>query len=161
IGRSDRWSLEERLHTLERKDFLRRDRSSSVGGETEYAFLHVLVRDVAYSSIPRALRGEKHRLVAQWIESLAEARLGDRAELLAHHCVQALELSRAAGALDAVPRLEEQARRYLILAGDRALRFDLAGAESYYRRALESLPAGAVEHARVTVKVADTVQEGG
>src|SRR3954454_19512985 len=48
------------LHSLERKGMLRRERRSSVGGETQYAFRHVLVRDVAYSQIPRAARGEKH-----------------------------------------------------------------------------------------------------
>ena len=47
-------AIDERLHALERKEFVRRERRSSVGGETEYAFRHVLVRDVAYGQIPRA-----------------------------------------------------------------------------------------------------------
>src|SRR3954452_24161984 len=33
-----RWTVEERLHGLERKEFVRRDRRSSVASETEYAF---------------------------------------------------------------------------------------------------------------------------
>ncbi len=45
-------ALPERLHSLERKDFIRRERQSSVAGELEYAFRHVLVRDVAYGQIP-------------------------------------------------------------------------------------------------------------
>ena len=45
---------EERLHALERKELVRRDRRASVAGETEYAVRHVLVRDVAYGQIPRA-----------------------------------------------------------------------------------------------------------
>ena len=48
------WEAEERLHALERKEFVRRDRRASVAGETEYAVRHVLVRDVAYGQIPRA-----------------------------------------------------------------------------------------------------------
>ena len=35
------------LRALERKEFTRRDRRSSIAGETQYAFLHALVRDVA------------------------------------------------------------------------------------------------------------------
>ena len=54
-----RWSVEELLHTLERKEFVRRERRSSVAGELEYAFRHALVRDVAYEQIPRARRAAK------------------------------------------------------------------------------------------------------
>ena len=42
------------LHALERKQFIRRERRSAVAGETQYAFRHVLLRDVAYGQIPRA-----------------------------------------------------------------------------------------------------------
>ena len=56
LGR-ERWTLEERLHSLERKEFVRRERRSSVAGEDEYAFRHALVRDVAYEQIPRAAAG--------------------------------------------------------------------------------------------------------
>ena len=59
---------------LERRQFLRRERRSSVGGETQYVFLHLLVRDVAYGQIPRAQRAEKHRLAAEWIQSLTPDR---------------------------------------------------------------------------------------
>jgi class 3 adenylate cyclase len=72
------------LHSLVRKEFVRRERRSSVGGQDEYAFRHVLVRDVAYNQIPRAERAEKHRRAAEWIESLSE-RGEDLADLLAHH----------------------------------------------------------------------------
>ena len=48
------------LHALERREFVRRERSSSVADESEYAFRHLLVRDVAYGQIPRAERAEKH-----------------------------------------------------------------------------------------------------
>jgi predicted ATPase len=70
------------LHSLERKGFVRRQKRSSVEGETESAFAHALVRDVAYGQIARADRAEKHRHVAEWIESLG--RLEDHAEMLAY-----------------------------------------------------------------------------
>src|SRR3954468_12384677 len=49
---------EQILHALERKEFIRRDRRSAIAGETQYAFLHALVRDVGYGQIPRSERAE-------------------------------------------------------------------------------------------------------
>src|SRR5579864_5724547 len=89
---------EDSLHALERKEFIRRDRRSAVAGETQYTFLHLLVRDVAYGQIPRARRMERHRVAAQWIESLSRDRSEDRAEMLAHHYSEALRLAEASGA---------------------------------------------------------------
>ena len=55
-----------------------------MAAETEYAFRHVLVRDVAYGQIPRRERAAKHLAVAGWIE--ISRRTGeDHAEMLAHH----------------------------------------------------------------------------
>lgn len=44
------------LHLLERKGFVRRQKRTSVEGESEFAFAHALVRDVAYGQIARADR---------------------------------------------------------------------------------------------------------
>ena len=83
------------FHALERKGFVRRQRRSSIEGQSELAFAHALVRDVAYSQIPRAERATKHRRVAEWIESLG--RPEDHAEMLAYHWSSALEFVRASG----------------------------------------------------------------
>lgn len=116
IGGEPRWTLEERLRSLERKQFVRRQLHSSVAGETEYAFRHLLVGDVAYGRIPRTRRAEKHRLAAEWLETIG--RPEDQAEMLAHHYVSALELARASGRTGT--DLEERARGALKDAGDRA-----------------------------------------
>jgi class 3 adenylate cyclase/tetratricopeptide (TPR) repeat protein len=107
------------LHALERKEFVRRDRRSSIAGETQYAFLHALVRDVAYGQIPRAERAEKHRRAAEWIASLAGDRAEDHAEMLAHHYHEALSLAEAAG-LDTTA-LREPARQAFADGAQRAL----------------------------------------
>jgi tetratricopeptide (TPR) repeat protein len=107
------------LHALERKEFIRRDRRSSIAGETQYAFLHALVRDVAYGQIPRAERVEKHRRAAEWLGSLAGDRAEDHAEMLAHHYREALSLAQAAGT-DTAP-LREPARHAFAEAAQRAL----------------------------------------
>src|SRR3954454_20591667 len=62
----DASALEDTLRSLERKEFVRRERRSSVEGEVQYAFRHVLVRDVAYGQIARAGRAEQHERVAGW-----------------------------------------------------------------------------------------------
>ena len=147
-------AVEETLHELARKELVRPVRTSSVQGEDEYSFWHVLVRDVAYRQIPRAARAAKHRRAAQWIERIAGERVTDHAELLAHHYGQALELARVTGADD--PELEEQTKRFLVLAGERALRLDVAKADSYYRRALELLPRGERERSSVLARSAET-----
>ena len=110
--------LEERLRPLVRREFVRRGRRSSVAGETEYEFGHVLVRDVAYGQIPRAERVAKHRRAAEWIESLSRDRSEDRAEMLAHHYLAALEFARAAG-LD-LTDVADAARAALHEAAERA-----------------------------------------
>jgi class 3 adenylate cyclase/tetratricopeptide (TPR) repeat protein len=139
IGGREPSILERPLHELERARFVRRSRRSSVGGETEYAFLHLLVRDVAYGQIPRGARANKHRAAADWIGSLGGERLEDRAELLAHHYLSALELARAAGQDTA--DLERLARLALRAAGDRALGLAAyAAAERAFQAAVELWP---------------------
>jgi class 3 adenylate cyclase/tetratricopeptide (TPR) repeat protein len=137
MGTEPRWTLEERLHRLERKEFVRRERRSSVAGEAEYSFRHLLVRDVAYGQIPRAARADRHRRAAEWIHSLG--RPDDHAEMLAHHYLAALELARAAGQ-ETVP-LAEPARLALRDAGDRAFALNaFEAARSFYAAALELWP---------------------
>jgi len=125
-GQDELRDVTDQLHALERKGFVRRERRSSVADETEYAFGHALVRDVAYGQIPRIERARKHRAAAEWIEELSVERSEDHAQLAAHHWLQALELSRAAGSVDA--DLEARARSALVVAGDRADRLGASGA---------------------------------
>jgi class 3 adenylate cyclase/tetratricopeptide (TPR) repeat protein len=141
LTEAERWSAEELLHALERKEFLRRERQSSVAGESEYAFRHLLVRDVAYGQIPRGVRAEKHRLAARWIES--HGRPEDHAEMLAHHYLRALELSREAGQPTA--DIAGTARQVLEEAGDRA--FSLNSYAAAVRFFDEALALGSTDDA--------------
>jgi class 3 adenylate cyclase len=100
IGDHDATIVQDGLRELARREFIRPVRDSSVKGETEYAFWHVLTRDVAYAQLPRAARVGKHRAAAAWIQQTAGARVADHAEVLAHHYTSALDLARAAGAAD-------------------------------------------------------------
>src|SRR5205814_459727 len=83
IGGVERGAAEASLLALERKELVQRARRSSVEGEAEHAFRHLLVRDVAYGQIPRADRVTRHRAAAAWVEALG--RPDDHAEMLASH----------------------------------------------------------------------------
>ena len=133
-------AIERQLRSVERKEFVRRERRSSVAGETAYVFRHALVRDVAYGQLPRGRRIEKHQLAAEWIESLGGDRSEDLADVVAHHYLSALELARATGRETAA--LEQRARLALREAGDRAARLHApVAAGQFYEAALELLPA--------------------
>jgi class 3 adenylate cyclase/tetratricopeptide (TPR) repeat protein len=132
----DERDIELALHELSRKELVRPARRTSMEGETEYAFWHVLVRDVAYGQIPRAVRARKHGAAAAWVEAKAGARVEDLADVLAYHYQEALELARATGDVEAVRELLPAARKMLVLAGDRAAALDQAAADAFYRRAL-------------------------
>ena len=56
--------LPELLENLERRDLIRRERVSAIEGDHQYAFKHVLIRDVAYELLPRARRRELHEHAA-------------------------------------------------------------------------------------------------
>jgi predicted ATPase len=152
------WEAEERLHALERKELVRRARQASIAGEAEYVVRHVLVRDVAYGQIPRARRAELHLGTIEWIESLSEGRSGDRAEMLAHHYVDAIELTRAAGGNAAL--LVPDARAALREAGRRARSLSaLEAAAEFLRQALELLPTDDPEYPRVLFELGDALFE--
>jgi class 3 adenylate cyclase len=131
----ERWALEERLHALTRKEFVRPERRSSVAGEAEYVFRHALIREVAYEQIPKSQRVGKHLAAAAWIESLG--RREDRAELLAHHYLQAL----AYGAGASTDELDQRAVQALQAAGDHALSLNAyAAGARFFEQALAMLP---------------------
>jgi class 3 adenylate cyclase len=144
----ERFLVEEQLHGLGRKEFVRRERRSGVAGETQYAFLHLLLRDVAYSQIPRLQRADKHSGAAAWIESLSADRSEDRAEMLAHHYLEALELVRVTGEDEST--LREPARKALTEAAERALALHAPGAEvGYLQAALDLIEPEDPDRARV------------
>jgi class 3 adenylate cyclase len=155
-----REDVEESLRPLTRREFVRRARRSSVADETEYEFGHVLVRDVAYGQIPRAERAAKHRAAAAWIESLGAERAEDRADMLAHHYVAALELARAAGL--GVEEIAGEARAALLAAAERAVALgSYKPATGLYDAALELWPEDDDERTVVRLRREDAVYEAG
>ena len=161
MGGLDVSDVELALHELARKELVRPARTSSMEGESEYSFWHLLVRDVAYSQIPRAQRALRHRAAAEWIERKAGERVEDLAEVLAHHYLQALELADAAGDSAQAKELAAPARRFLALAGERAIGLDTGQAEARLSRALELMPADDPERLGLVTSWADAALQAG
>jgi predicted ATPase len=67
-------------------------------GDEEFSFKHELIRDVAYGTLPRAARRERHAVVAGFLEEAAGSG-ADAAAILAHHWRQAGDSERAVGYL--------------------------------------------------------------
>ena len=68
--------LTEALGSLQEKDLVVPTAGSRLAGQREYAFKHVLIRDVAYSTLPKAVRARRHAEVGSFIS----ARAADRSE---------------------------------------------------------------------------------
>jgi class 3 adenylate cyclase/tetratricopeptide (TPR) repeat protein len=151
----------EALHELVRKELVRRARASSVKDQVEYSFWHILIRDVAYSQIPRAARARRHSAVAEWVRGVAGERVADVAEIVAHHYRQALELARAAGEVEQARELEEPTCRFLVMAGDRAIGLDVGQAREHYRAALQLLPPSHPGRGKVLARSGETAARAG
>jgi tetratricopeptide (TPR) repeat protein len=141
--------LNRTLANLEEKDLLVPSAGTRLAGEREYAFKHVLIRDVAYSMLPKSVRCRKHVEIAEFIRE----RAGDRSDgvigLVAEHFARAAALGSDAGLdADALAELQAQALEALEAAGDAAAAlYSNAEAFDRYTAALEiseSLDPGVV-----------------
>jgi class 3 adenylate cyclase/tetratricopeptide (TPR) repeat protein len=126
------------LLSLVRKEFLRPDRAL-FADDDGFRFSHVLIRDAAYASIPKRLRGELHERYARWLEERIAERVDDYLEILGFHLEQAsryrTELGKSDDALtrEAGERLWEAARAAVA-------RMDVPAAVALYDRANALLP---------------------
>jgi class 3 adenylate cyclase len=129
--------LDDALRTLRRREFVLERLSSSIAGQTEFVFKHVLIRDVAYESLPRRERGRAHAATAAWIEQTSGDRVAEYVELLAHHYDAAFSYL---GDDDA----RRKARDNLLGAARSAhRRFAVRQGERFARRAVEVSDPGA------------------
>jgi class 3 adenylate cyclase/tetratricopeptide (TPR) repeat protein len=143
-GLLDQPDLEAPLRNLVRKEVLRPARGTLADADA-YRFRHLLIRDAAYSAIPKEVRADLHRRFAGWLERAAGERVAEYEEILGYHFEQAFryhaELGRRTDE-DAV-QTAAQAARLLGSAGHRAAgRGDIPAATKLLERASALLPAG-------------------
>ncbi len=123
------------LEELERRDLVRRETSSIIEGQQQFAFTHVLIRDVAYDLLPRADRARRHALVAEFFGSTTGAS-GEAIGALARHWRDAGDHERAVEQLVRAAELAERG-----WAKDHAALL--------YREAYELVPADDTERRNV------------
>ncbi len=127
------------LLSLVRKEVVRPHRTQ-IPGDDAFRFRHLLIRDAAYDSLPKASRAELHERFADWLE--AHGDLYEQEEIVGYHLEQAARL-RAELEVDD-PRAAElavRAGRHLATAGRAAFeREDLYATRSLVERAIALVP---------------------
>jgi class 3 adenylate cyclase/tetratricopeptide (TPR) repeat protein len=106
-----------RLAALVRKELIR-PTEPQLAGEDGFRFRHLLIRDAAYDSLPKAARAELHERFAAWLEEHG-AGLVELDEILGYHLEQACLYRAELGTPDG-GSLAAAARRRLGAAGGRA-----------------------------------------
>jgi len=153
------------LRELARRDLIRAGRTSSVAGEDEFAFKHILIRDVAYGQLPKRRRSVLHARVAAWVDALPRGE-DEFVEIVAYHFEQACLLTRGLARPEEPPPVED-AVRALIRAGEKAERREgMREAERFYTRALrlaepdrtETIAELRLRHARVLVALGEVAR---
>ena len=130
----DAEALDELLASLVRKEVLsvQTDPLSSERGH--FGFLQDLVRAVAYETLPKRQRKDKHLAVAAYLQAAWGDDDEEIVEVVASHYLEAYELAPDA---DDATELRSSARKMLVRAGERAAA--LAAAEEarrYFEQAL-------------------------
>ncbi len=83
-------TVTEELQRLRVKELVSPRAPSTLTGAGEWSFHHVLVRDVAYESLPKGDRARLHLAVARWADHALAERSDEFAELVASHRLAAL-----------------------------------------------------------------------
>jgi class 3 adenylate cyclase/tetratricopeptide (TPR) repeat protein len=153
--------VEPSLVALAQRDFIRAQATSSVGDEREYAFKHILFRDVAYDRLPKGRRAGLHVRFADWVTALPVE--DELIEIVAYHLEQACRLAGEVSRSPIEPPVLRAAEALMHAAEKAERREGMREAERFYTRALELVgdahPATAVElrlrRARTTVALGD------
>jgi hypothetical protein len=153
--------LPAHLMALVRKELIRPDRSG-VDADDAFRFRHLLVRDAAYSGLPKQERAALHERFASWLERTAGERLTEYEEVLGHHLEQAYRYRTELGPLDDHGRdLATRAGQRLAAAGRRAqARSDLSAAIGLLARAHDLLGMSALG-LEVAVDLAQALVDAG
>jgi class 3 adenylate cyclase/tetratricopeptide (TPR) repeat protein len=133
--------LDVALQSLVRKQLLQPARST-VAGADAYRFGHLLIRDAAYSAIPKEVRADLHRRFAGWLEERSGERVVEQEEILGYHLEQACRYHAELGRRSDEDTIATASRaaRWLASAGDRAAkRGDMPAATKLVARAARLL----------------------
>jgi class 3 adenylate cyclase/tetratricopeptide (TPR) repeat protein len=158
LARAEGRDLELALRSLQEKDILAPAAESPIAAEREMAFKHVLIRDVAYGMLPKAVRSRKHFEIGAFLEERAGDRTDELVPLLAEHYGRAAALGRESGvAPQELETMRTRALRFLEEAGDAAaLLYANREAAAHYRHARKIFPQdGRPDGVRIGEKLGD------
>jgi class 3 adenylate cyclase/tetratricopeptide (TPR) repeat protein len=123
-----------KLRSLEQRDLVREHELSTVAGEREFAFKHILIRDVAYGQLPKGRRMELHMRFADWVRALPTEEF---IEIVAWHLERSCRLAGEVARTPVDPPVLD-AVAALSAAADKAERREgWREAERFYARALD------------------------
>ena len=147
-------SIPEHLLSLSRKELVRPDRSDFAGDDA-FRFRHLLIRDAAYSAMPKEARADLHERFATWLARMAGDHMAEYEELLGYHLEQAHNYRVELGALDShTTELGSQAASHLAQAGRRALkRADIQAAAKLLGSALALAPPDMADRSRLAAQL--------
>ena len=150
------------LSALVRKDLIRPD-ASSFFGEDAFRFGHLLIRDVAYESLPKKTRATVHERFAEWVAGRAGERSAEFDEIIGYHAERAYRfLSELSPTAEKTLELALMAAARLSAAGERALsRGDVSAASNLLGRAVALLPANEKRLPELQWKWAEALGESG
>lgn len=155
----ERAGVRARLQQLSRRDLVRPSRSVFPGDDA-FRFRHMLIRDVAYDSLPKAARSELHERFAAWVDAHAAGRETEVEEIVGYHLEQAHRYGAELGRED--PRVAAHASDRLARAGRRAYaRGDIPATTSLLSRAAALAATGTRERAELLVDLGDALRESG
>jgi class 3 adenylate cyclase/tetratricopeptide (TPR) repeat protein len=128
-----RQEVEEHLTTLVRKELIR-STAPTFPDDEGFRFRHLLIRDAAYESLPKATRAELHERFAEW---LSAQDLIERDEIVGYHLEQAHRYRAELDPHDpTLAGLAARASDHLAAAGRVAMdRGDFNAGRSLFRRA--------------------------
>ncbi|MGH2490181.1 MAG: ATP-binding protein [Candidatus Limnocylindria bacterium] len=130
-------TVDDLLVAAARRDFVIERNERGPGGGRAWQFKHILIRDVAYDSLPKEERSHLHDAAGHWLESVAHERRDEYAEIIAYHADQAYALAKELRD----PTTDDLGRRALELLLSAARRARRSGeqraAQVLYRRARE------------------------
>ena len=152
-------AVESHLAALVRKELIRPD-SATFAADDAFRFRHLLIRDAAYESLPKASRAELHERFADW---LAGQELIERDEIVGYHVEQA---HRYRAELDpgdpALSKLAARASEHLAAAGRGALeRGDFNAGRGLLRRAACVLPPEDERRLALAPELSSALRESG
>jgi class 3 adenylate cyclase/tetratricopeptide (TPR) repeat protein len=135
--------------------------SEEPAADPSYRFKHLVIRDVAYGSLPKARRAALHRRTVEWLIEWAADRRDEFVEIEAQHLEQAVKLlneleGQADGAL--VDQAVAALRRSTEKAGARD---DLRAVISFANRALALHPRSTEERLELQTMLLEAMFESG